>query len=67
MLGDSQGKIASYSSPSVFSAGESGWVAAVKDKSEGYYYLLMFYPTDDDAGLHLQIFNEMLRTFKFKK
>lgn len=66
-LGDSRGKLATYTSPSVFKAGESGWVAVVKDKSEGYYFLLMFYPSNDDASLHAQTFNKILETFKFKK
>jgi len=66
-VGDSPGKLATYTSPSVFKSGESGWVAVVKDKSEGYYYLLMFYPSNDDASLYAQTFNKMLETFKFKK
>jgi hypothetical protein len=67
ILGSSQGKMASYSSPSVFSAGENGWVAVVKDKAEGYYYVLMFYPSTDDGHLYSQTFSEILKTFKFKK
>jgi len=51
----------------VFKSGESGWVAVVKDRSEGYYYLLMFYPSNDDASLYAQTFNKILETFKFKK
>ncbi len=66
-LGDSHGKLASYTSPSVFKSGESGWVAVVKDRSEGYYYLLMFYPSNDDASSYAQTFNKILETFKFKK
>lgn len=66
-LGDSRGKLATYTSPSVFKSGESGWVAVVKDKNEGYYYLLMFYPSNDDSSLYAQTFNKILETFKFKK
>jgi hypothetical protein len=66
-LGDSHGKLATYTSPGVFNAGESGWVAVVKDKSEGYYYLLMFYPSNDDASLYAHTFNKIVETFKFKK
>jgi hypothetical protein len=67
MVGDSQGKLGIYKGPSVFFAGESGWLAVVKDKTEGYYYLLMFYPSNDDATLYANTFSKILETFKFKK
>jgi hypothetical protein len=66
-VGDSRGKLATYTAPSVLRAGESGWVVVVKDKSDGYYYLLMFYPSNDDASLYAQTFNKVLASFKFKK
>lgn len=66
-VGDSQGKIATYTSPSVLSAGESGWIAVVKDKSDGYYWLMMFYPSNDDSHVYGQTFGEILTSFKFKK
>jgi hypothetical protein len=66
-VGDSQGKIATYTAPSVLNAGESGWIVAVKDKSDGYYWVLMFYPTNDDSHLYAQTFSEILKSFKFKK
>jgi hypothetical protein len=66
-VGDSQGKIATYTSPSVFNAGESGRIVVVKDKSDGYYWVLMFYPSNDDSHLYAQTFNEILTSFKFKK
>lgn len=66
-LGDGSGKVAVYRGPSIFQAGESGWVAVVKDKGAGYYYLLMFYPSNDDASLYAATFNKILASFKFKK
>src|SRR5205823_5991081 len=47
-IGNGHGKIATYRSSSVLQAGESGWVAVVKDHGEGYYYLSMFYPSNED-------------------
>jgi len=66
-VGDSQGHIAAYTSPSPFTAGESGWMAVVKDKSDGYYWLLMFYPSNDDSSLYSATFSAVLKSFKFKK
>jgi hypothetical protein len=66
-VGDSQGKIALYTSPSVFNAGEYGWIVVVKDKSDGYYWVLMFCPANDDTRLYAQTFGEILKSFKFKK
>lgn len=66
-LGNSSGRIAAYTAPSVFKAAEDGWVAVVKDKGKGYYYLLMFYPSNDDSHLYAQTFNKILETFKFEK
>jgi len=66
-VGDSQGKIATYTSLSPFSAGESGWIVVVKDKSNGYYWILMFYPSNDNSHLYTQAFSEILKSFKFKK
>lgn len=66
-VGDSQGKIAIYTSPSVFNAVESGWIVVVKDKSDGYYWVLMFYPSNDDSRLYAQTFGEVLKSFKFRK
>jgi hypothetical protein len=62
-----QGKIATYTSASVLDAGESGWVVVAKDKGEGYYCVMMFYPSNDDGHLYGQTFNEILGTFKLKK
>ncbi len=66
-IGDSQGHMASYTSPSPFSAGESGWLAVVKDKGEGYYWLLMFYASNDDGNVYSATFGAVLKSFKFKK
>jgi hypothetical protein len=66
-VGDAQGKIATYTASSPFRAGESGWIVVVKDKSNGYYWMLMFYPSNDDTRLYGQTFDEVLKSFKFKK
>ena len=67
-LGDSAGKMATYTSSSIFKAGESGWIAVVKDKSDdGYYWIEMFYPSNDDGHLYALTFVEILKSFRFKK
>ena len=66
ILGDRQGRVASYTSASVFKAGESGWIAVVRDKSQGYFFLLMFCPSNDDVSLYTQTFDKMFETFKFR-
>jgi len=66
-VGNTQGKIATYTSPSVLDAGESGWIAIVKDKGEGYYWLMMFYPSNENSTLYTQTFGEIVKSFKFKK
>jgi hypothetical protein len=58
-IGDSHGKLAAYTSPSVFEAGESGWLAVVKDKGAGYYYIQMFYPSNDDASMYARTFTKI--------
>lgn len=65
--GNGQAKIATYTSPSVLQAGESGWIVVVKDKGEGYYWLMMFYPSNDDSTLYTQTFGEILKSFNFKE
>lgn len=66
-IGSSQGRFATYTSTSVLSAGESGWILVVKDKGEGYYWLLMFYPGNDDGNLYAQTFNDILKSFTFEQ
>lgn len=66
-IGKSQAKIATYTSSSVLEAGESGWIAVVKDKGEGYYWVMMFYPSNDDTGVYSQSFSQLLESFNFKK
>lgn len=66
-VGNSQAKIATYKSSSVLDAGESGWIAVVKDQGEGYYWVMMFYPSNDDTGVYLQSFSQILESFNFKK
>lgn len=66
-VGDSLGRIVTYTSPSVLNAGEVGWIALVKDKNDGYYWIVMFYPQNDDSQLYAKTFDNVLRSFKFKK
>jgi hypothetical protein len=66
-VGNTQGKIASYTSPSVLDSGESGWIAVVKDKAQGYYWVMMFYPSNDDSNLYTQAFGQILKSFNFKE
>ena len=65
-IGNGEGKIATYTSPSVLRAGESGWIAVVKDKNGGYYWLSMFYPSNDDAAIYLQTLSKVVKTLRFK-
>ncbi len=62
-----QAKIVTYTSPSVLSAGENGWIVVVKDKSEGYYWMMMFYPSSDDSLLYTRTFTEILKSLKLRK
>jgi hypothetical protein len=62
-----QGKVARYTAPSVLNAGESGWLIIVKDKADGYYWAMLFYPSNDDSGLYGQTFDGILKSFTFKK
>lgn len=66
-FGDLQGDISTYTAPSVLSAGESGWLLVVKDNGEGYYWMMMFYPSNDDSRLYAQTFEAILKTVKLKK
>jgi len=61
-LGEAQSRISTYTSPSIFASGETGWLLAVKDKAEGYYWIMMFMPTGEDLS---QTFNDILKTIKF--
>jgi hypothetical protein len=66
-VGNTPAKIATYTSSSVLEAGESGWIVVAKDKGEGYYWVMMFYPSNDDTGLYKQSFAQILESFKFNK
>jgi PsbP-like protein len=66
-VGGCQGKIAAYTAPSVLTAGESGWVIVIKDNGDGYYWIMMFHPSNDDGHLYAQTFESILNSFKFKK
>lgn len=65
-IGDHQGQIAAYSQPSPFTAGERGWLVVVKDRNEGYYWVVLFFPSNEDNS-YSQTFEEVLKSFKFKK
>ena len=66
-VGDAQAKVGRYTSSSVLTAGESGWISVVKDKNDGFYWVIMFYPSNDDSQLYGQTFGEILKSIKFKK
>lgn len=66
-VGTDQGKIATYTSPSVLGAGETGSIVVVKDKTEGYYWVMMFFPSNDDTDLYARVFDQVLKSFRFKK
>jgi hypothetical protein len=61
-LGDAQSRIASYTSLSVLASAETGRLLVVKDKAEGYYWIIMFTPIP--GGLS-QTFTDILKTIKF--
>jgi hypothetical protein len=48
-IGDSQDRIATYTSPSVLNSEESGWLIVVKDKNEGFYWIELFWLSNDDT------------------
>lgn len=64
-VGDRNGVIATYTQPSVFNAPENGWLVVVKDRSEGYYWIVFFYPSNDDHQLYTQTFDAILKSFRF--
>lgn len=66
-VGDSVGKVAQYTSPSVLRTGESGWIAIVKDRGNGYYWIMMYYPSNDGRILYATTFGEIMKSFRFKQ
>jgi hypothetical protein len=66
-VGDTQGKLTTFSQPTPFNFPENGWISVIKDKGAGYYWILMFYPSNDDNQLYSQTFASILKSFKFKK
>lgn len=64
-IGGRRGLLATYSQPSVFSAQESGWIAVVKDEARGYYWIILFCPSNDDTQLYQQEFTAILNSFTF--
>jgi hypothetical protein len=66
-VGGLTGKIASYTAPSILNVGESGWLVVAKDRGEGYYWVMLFYPSNDDSRLYAQTLGSILNTVSFKK
>lgn len=61
-----RGLMATYSAASIFSAGEFGYLVVFKDKSDGYFWFLMFRPGIDSTQRYQRLFMEILSSVKFE-
>jgi hypothetical protein len=63
--GQVTGLMATYTAPSIFPAGEHGYLIVVKGKNDAYFWFLMFQPGDQNERPYQELFMRILQSVKF--
>ena len=64
MVSDRRSLMISYTQSGPLSVGERGHLVVTSDGNDGYYYLLMFSPNDEQTASYAAVFDAVLDSVK---